>query len=100
MATKASQTLKDLRTRRGVHLKPGEVPLSIDVDLPRRMKVRLRLSSDWLIKPSQEFTAALEALLGPKAVAYRAGAAPDAPSGGDRRSGWQKSRAARERAPS
>jgi hypothetical protein len=75
------------------------VPLSIEVALPHRMRVRLRLDREWQIRPSRELTAALEGMLGPRAIVYRAGPAPDTPSQGDRRAQWRNRNNARNGPP-
>jgi hypothetical protein len=51
----------------------GSVPLYVDLALPHRMAVQIRLDRDWQVRPTPAFTEAVRGLLGPDAVVYRAG---------------------------
>jgi DNA polymerase-3 subunit alpha len=70
----------------------GNIPLYIEIALPHRMAVQIRLDRDWQIRPTPAFTAAVRALLGPEAVVYRAGPAGGSAAGDDRTRRWQRAR--------
>jgi len=70
----------------------GNIPLYIEIALPHRMAVQIRLDRDWQIRPTPAFTAAVRALLGPEAVVYRAGPAGGTTAGDDRTRRWQRAR--------
>src|SRR5262245_2504581 len=70
----------------------GSVPLYVDLALPHRMAVQIRLDRDWQVRPSPAFTSAVRGLLGPDAIVYRAGPGGGGAAGDDRARRWQRAR--------
>ena len=73
----------------------GSVPLYVDLTLPHRMSVLVRLDAIWHVRPTADLTSSLDALLGPRSIVYRAGPARPGPDERAGQSQWGRARAPR-----
>jgi hypothetical protein len=55
---------------------PGSIPVSLEMRRAGQFAAPLRLSSRFWVRPSPEFTASMETLLGPNTVRYSYAASP------------------------